>query len=154
MSEPREAAAPEGERGLVVQPGLVIPESELEIQRTRSGGPGGQNVNKVNTRVELFFDVAGSAVLSRDQKARIRRLLATRISKQGVLRVVSQAERTQARNMARARERLVELLQEALKRQARRRATRPTRASRQKRVDTKKQRGAVKRQRRKPASDD
>lgn len=141
-------------QGLEVLPGLVIPETELQIRRTRSSGPGGQNVNKVSTRVELFFDVAQSVVLSESQRQRILQRLATRISKDGVLRVTAQAERTQARNEARARRRLAELLAEALRVQLRRRATRPTRASVQKRVETKKQRATIKQHRRRPTSED
>ena len=141
-------------QGLEILPGLVIPDAELWIQRTRSSGPGGQNVNKVNTRIELFFDVEASTVLRADQKRRILARLATRISKQGVLRVTSQAERTQARNLERARRRMAELLAEALHRQRPRRATRPTRASAQRRVEGKKQRAAIKQRRRKPTSED
>ncbi len=141
-------------QGLEVFVGLVIPETELQVRRTRSSGPGGQNVNKVSTRVELFFDVAGSAVLNVAQKRRILRQLATRISKEGVLRVASQAERSQARNEARARQRLAELLTAALHVARNRRPTRPTRASVQRRVQTKKQRADIKRKRRRPTRDD
>jgi len=141
-------------QGLEVFVGLVIPETELQVRRTRSSGPGGQNVNKVSTRVELFFDVAGSAVLNVAQKRRILRQLATRISKEGVLRVASQAERSQARNEARARQRLAELLTAALHVARKRRPTRPTRASVQRRVQTKKQRADIKRKRRRPTRDD
>ena len=140
--------------GLEVLPGLLIPDAELQVRRTRSSGPGGQNVNKVSTRVELFFDVAQSEVLSAWQKRRILSQLATRISKEGVLRVASQAERTQARNEARARQRLVELLAAALHVARKRRATRPTRASVQRRVQTKKQRADTKRKRRRPTGED
>jgi ribosome-associated protein len=92
--------------------------------------------------------------LSDAQKRRILERLATRIDKHGVLRVTSQAERTQARNEVRARRRLVELLRGALQRQRKRIATRPTRAAEQRRVETKKRRAAVKRTRRKPRSGD
>lgn len=141
-------------QGLEVLPGLVVPEAELQIRRTRSSGPGGQNVNKVSTRVELFFNVAQSDVLSETQKQRVLQRLATRISKEGVLRVTAQAERTQARNEAQARSRLAELLAEALRVPRRRRATRPTRASTQRRVESKKQRAGIKQHRRRPTSDD
>ena len=144
----------ESRQGLEVLPGLVIPETELQIRRTRSSGPGGQNVNKVSTRVELLFNVEQSGVLRQDQKRRILRRLASRISKAGVLRVTAQAERTQARNEARARQRLAELLADALRVRRARRATRPTRASVQRRVETKKQRAGVKRRRRRPTSED
>jgi ribosome-associated protein len=137
--------------GLEVMPGLRIPESELQVRRTRSGGAGGQNVNKVSTRIQLSFDVLQSAVLSEVQKRRILTRLATRIDKRGVLRVTSQAERTQARNEARARQRLVELLQTALRQRRRRVATRPPRTAAERRVEAKKQRAEVKRKRRKPS---
>ena len=140
--------------GLEIFPGLVIPEAELSVQRTRSGGPGGQNVNKVNTRIELYFDVEASAVLRADQKRRVLVVLTTRISKLGVLRVTSQAERTQARNLQRARQRMAELLSAALHRRRPRRATRPTRASAQRRVETKKQRAVIKKRRRKPSAEE
>src|SRR5258706_1002570 len=93
-------------RGLFVREGLVIPESELEVRATRSGGPGGQNVNKVSTRIELRFDVAASTVLTDEEKQRLRTRLGNRTSGLGVLRVVSQRERSQSRNEAAARERL------------------------------------------------
>lgn len=140
--------------GLQVRPGLRIPESELRVRRTRSSGPGGQNVNKVSTRIELYFDVLRSSVLSDAQKRRILERLATRIDKHGVLRVTSQAERTQARNEVRARRRLAELLHRALQQRRKRIATRPNRAAEQRRVETKKRRAAVKQTRRKPHSGD
>ena len=140
-------------RGLWVRPGLVIPESELAVRRTRSGGPGGQNVNKVATRIELEFDVAASTVLTPEEKARLGAKLAARMSAAGVLRIVAQSERTQARNEAAARRRLAELLVRALAVPKPRRATRPTRAAKTARVLVKRQRGALKRTRR-PAADD
>ncbi len=94
--------------------GLVIPDEELEFSASRSGGPGGQNVNKVNTRVTIRFDVTGSRVLSADQKRRILTRLATRASGEGVVRVVSRQTRSQAVNRAAAEERLAELLRGAL----------------------------------------
>jgi len=140
--------------GLEVRPGLWIPGSELQVRRTRSGGPGGQNVNKVNTRIELLFDVVQSTVLTDSQKQRILAHLAPRISKAGVLRVVAQAERTQSRNEARARSRMAELLAEALQERRTRRPTRPTRAAGERRVAAKKRRAAVKEKRRKVRSED
>ncbi len=131
----------------------MIPEPELTVRRTRSGGPGGQNVNKVATRIELEFDVAASTVLSPEEKARLRAKLGARMSAAGVLRVVAQSERTQARNEAEARRRLAELLARALAVPKPRRATRPTRAAKTERVLAKRQRGALKRTRR-SASDD
>lgn len=141
------------QRGLRVRPGLVIPEPELVVRRTRSGGPGGQNVNKVATRIELEFDVMASAALTPEEKTRLCAKLKARMSTGGVLRVVAQTERTQARNEAEARRRLAELLARALTIPKPRRSTRPTRASKTERVETKRHRGALKRTRRGAADD-
>jgi ribosome-associated protein len=97
-----------------IAPGLAIPDAELAFAASRSGGPGGQNVNKVATKVTLTFDVAASPSLTDAQRDRIRARLATRISKDGVLQVVSQRHRTQGANRAAALERFVELLRHAL----------------------------------------
>ena len=137
-----------------IAPGLAIPEGELRFTASRSGGPGGQNVNKVATRVTLTFDVGGSPSLSPDQKARIRERLATRISGDGVLRVVSQRHRTQAANRKAAVERFVELLRVALAEEPPRVPTRPTRVARERRVASKKLRARVKEARRRPNVDD
>ena len=141
-------------RGLYVREGLVIPEAELEARVSRSGGPGGQNVNKVNTRVEVRFDVVGSSVLSEEEKQRVRTRLANRTSRAGVLRVVSQRERSQARNEAEARRRLAELLAEALAVPKHRRPTRIGRAKRERRLQSKRQRSEIKRHRRVPTDAD
>ena len=97
-----------------IRDGLTIREEELRFTASRSGGPGGQNVNKVSTRVTLWFDVAGSPSLTAEQRSLIRSRLATRISKEGVLRVVSQQTRSQAANREAALERFVALLRKAL----------------------------------------
>ena len=123
---------------------LSIPESELRMQRSRSTGPGGQNVNKLETRVTLLFDVVGSSVLTDSQRERILTVLRTRITKDGVLRVTSQRHRTQGANREAATERFVALLREALKPIKKRRPTKPTRASKTRRLDAKKQRGSIK----------
>ena len=133
---------------------LAIPEGELQFSASRAGGPGGQNVNKVATKVTLTFDVAGSPVLSETQRARIRERLATRITGKGVLHVVSQRHRTQGANRSAALERFVELLRGALAEEEPRVATRPTRVSKQRRVAEKKLRARVKETRRRPLSDE
>ena len=117
---------------------LQIPRAELSFDFSRSGGPGGQNVNKVNTRVMLRFDVAGSPSLSDWQRGRIRSRLATRITKDGVLVLASQRHRTQSANRQATIERFAELLDEALKRRRIRRKTKPSRASVERRLDAKK----------------
>ncbi len=122
--------------------------SWIEVRFSRSPGPGGQNVNKVNTRVTLLFEVSACAALSQAQKARVRERLRTRISRDGRLRVVSHRERSQAKNRAAAEIRLRELLTEAIRVRKSRRRTQPTLASRERRLDSKRRRGDAKRQRR------
>ena len=123
---------------------LSLPDRELSFTFSRSSKPGGQNVNKVNTRVTLFFDVAGSATLTDEQKNLILERLATRISKKGVLHVVSYRYRTQSANRKAVLECFVLLLQGALRMQIPRKKTRmPTRAKRR-RLAAKKHRGKTK----------
>ena len=127
---------------------LAVPEEEIAFATSRSGGPGGQNVNKLETRVTLRFDLAGSSVLSAEQKARLRERLATRITKDGVLHVTSQRHRTQGANREAAVERFAELLRDNLREEPPRRKTRPTRAARARRLDAKRRQGQRKQERR------
>ena len=131
-------------------------EDELTFRYTRSGGPGGQHVNTSSTRVELLFDVAGSAALSEPERSLAKRRLRTRLDSEGRLRVVAQDERSRARNRAIAIDRFVALMREALRPPPPpRRPTQPTRAAREERLDEKRQRGTRKRMRRPPpASED
>ncbi len=133
---------------------LAIPDDEVTFAFSRSGGPGGQNVNKVATRVTLLFDVAGSRALSPDQKARILDRLRTRVSRAGVLRVVSQATRSQSANRAASVERFAALLRGALASARPRTATTAPPAERARRLDAKHRRGLVKRGRRPPVDSD
>lgn len=125
----------------------VIAEDELVFKASRSGGPGGQNVNKVNTRITLFFNVQDSTSLSSDQKDRILSSLSRRIDREGVLRVVAQKFRTQDANRRAAVERFRQLLAEALKPTPVRKKTKASAGARERRLSRKKHRGAVKRER-------
>ncbi|MHC4117486.1 MAG: alternative ribosome rescue aminoacyl-tRNA hydrolase ArfB [Planctomycetota bacterium] len=126
---------------------VAISEDELVFRASRSGGPGGQNVNKVNTRVTLFFDVANCDSLSGVQKRRITTRLSTRIDRDGVLRVISQKYRTQKANRRVAVERLRDLLSDALKTRPVRKKTGIPRAAKERRLEEKRRRGLLKRQR-------
>jgi len=126
---------------------ISIDEAELEESFVRSSGPGGQNVNKLSTAVQLRFDVRRSPSLPNDVAVRLMRLAGKRLTKDGVLVIIAQNHRTQERNRAEAQERLVALVREAAVAPVPRRATRPTRASKQRRLEGKKRRSVIKRHR-------
>ncbi len=130
-----------------ISSGIFILEDELVFKFSRSGGPGGQNVNKVNTRVTVLFDVAGTKSFSDVQKERILKRLATRADKNGMIRVVSQRYRTQKANRKAAVERLEELLREALKKKAARKKTKLPEAIKKRRLEEKRRRSLLKKQR-------
>lgn len=142
------------EEDLKVRPDLTIPGREIDFSASRSGGPGGQNVNKVATKVTLRFNVRDSEALDDAHKKRIQVRLANRITTDGDLVIQSDEHRTQPRNREAARERLASLIRAALRVDRRRIPTRPTRASVKRRLSDKKRRAGVKKTRGKPSLED
>ncbi len=134
--------------------GVVIPLSDLRFEVSRAGGPGGQNVNKVNSRVTLRFDLANDGQMSAPVRRRLLEKLAARLTREGELLIHASEYREQGRNKSAAIERLRALLVEALKVPKRRRRTRPSRGSVDRRINAAKRRGALKKSRRKPTRDD
>lgn len=132
---------------LEVTPDLTIDDAELEERFVRASGPGGQNVNKVATAVELRFDAANSPKIGDDVRERLRALAGTRMTGEGVLVIDARRHRTQAQNREDARSRLAELLRQALVKPKRRRKTKPTRSAVERRVRSKKRRSETKRRR-------
>jgi ribosome-associated protein len=133
---------------------ISIDEREIEESFVRASGPGGQNVNKLSTAVQLRFDVRASLSLPAEVRERLERLAGSRLTRDGVLVIIAQRHRTQGRNRQDALDRLIELIREAAIAPRLRRATKPSRASRERRVDSKKRRGGIKQLRRsKPAFD-
>ena len=134
--------------GLRVTSRLTIPPDELEITFARSGGPGGQNVNKVASKAVLRFSVRESRVLSEGQRHLLLQRLGGRLVRDGELLVHASSHREQARNIEDARERLAALLRDALATQKKRKPTKPTKGSQRRRLDAKRQRSQVKKDRR------
>lgn len=123
--------------GLLVKPGLEIPEAELEVAFVRSSGPGGQNVNKVASAVQLRFFLDRNVTLSEDVKARLRMLAGQRLNDAGELLIVARESRSQEQNRRIAEQKLLDLVRRALIAPRKRHATKPTRASRERRLETK-----------------
>lgn len=130
-----------------VDEGVRIPRAELTYRATRSGGPGGQHVNTSSTRVELLWDVAASAALTEEQRQRLREKLSNRMDADGVLRMADSTHRSQHRNREEVTARLAEVVRRALHVPRARKATRPTRASRERRLESKRMRAQKKRDR-------
>lgn len=134
--------------------GLVVPERELVWAAVRSSGPGGQNVNKVSSKVELRFDFEATDVLGPSVKARLRQLAVHRLDADGRILIVSQVTRNQPQNLEDARQRLAELIARALIVPKVRRATKPSRAAKRARLQNKRAQSAKKQNRARRASDD
>jgi ribosome-associated protein len=141
------------ERTLAVTPALSIPLSEIVLRATPSSGPGGQHVNRSSTRIEAVWNVARSAALTDAQRGRLEARLATRLDGDGDLRIVASEHRSQLRNREEALERLAGVVARALAIPKPRRATKPTRASKERRLETKKRRAATKQERRRRHDD-
>ena len=129
---------------VVIDDRLSIPEDEIQESFIRSAGPGGQNVNKVATAVQLRFDVAGSMALPPDVKQRVMQLLASRLTNEGVLVITARRFRTQDQNRRDARERLADILREATRKPKKRRPTRATAGSKERRLDHKRRHASKK----------
>ena len=138
---------------LVVTPELRIPRTELEYRASRSGGPGGQHVNTSSTRIEVWWDVAGSAALDEAQRDRLLARLATRLDGAGRLRLVSGATRSQLKNRAEVTERLAEVVARALHVPKPRKKTKPSRAAKAARLEAKRRRSSLKQSRRRGRDD-
>ena len=154
MCDPVDSMVNKTENNGAVHTGMIqinddvsIPDEEFVFTASRSSGPGGQNVNKVSTRVTIRFDVGNSASLTDEQKRLILELLSTRANKNGVIRVSSQRYRSQFENRQAAVERLAELMRTALERKLARKRTRVPSSIRQRRIEEKKRRGQIKRER-------
>jgi len=139
---------------IVISDRLIIPDRDLDTVFVRASGPGGQNVNKVASAVQLRFNLAGTRMLDPAVKERLRALAGRRVADDGSILIVARAQRTQERNRADAHERLADLIRRALIEPVRRRATKPTRASRERRLAQKMRRTATKHRRAKPGFDE
>lgn len=139
---------------LEIDPALSIPLAELTYRASRSGGPGGQHVNTSSTRIEVVWDIAGSPSLNESRRARLLEQLATRLDKEGRLRLVSGSTRSQLQNRADVTARLARIVAKALEVPRPRKRTRPSRASKAARLDAKRKRAGLKASRRRVERDE
>lgn len=138
---------PQSAQAIRINDRVAIPLAELRFQFTRSSGPGGQHVNRSETQVELLFDLVGSPSLTEGQKAAALSKLGSRVDSQGILHIAASGTRSQLRNREEATARFAAILNRALRVPLPRRPTTPTRASREQRLEEKRKRAGVKRQR-------
>ena len=150
MSDPT-ATAPQNL--LAVNETVSIPRSELDVRVSRASGAGGQHVNKTSSRVEIFWNVLTSRALDDEQRSRLREKLASRLTSDGSVRVVASDMRSQSRNRELAEERLAELVRRALVVPKKRRATKPTKAAKEARLESKKRHSTKKAERRNKSFD-
>jgi ribosome-associated protein len=139
---------------LEITPSVTIPDGDLSYAFVRASGPGGQNVNKVSSAVQLRFDMAGSTALSDAVKNRLRALAGRRLTDDGAILIIARNQRTQEHNRREALERLADLVQRALVVPKTRKATKPTRASKERRLEGKTRKQQTKRQRSRVRWDD
>ena len=150
MSDPT-ATAPQNL--LAVNETVSIPRSELDVRVSRASGAGGQHVNKTSSRVEIFWNVLTSRALDDEQRSRLREKLVSRLTSDGSVRVVASDMRSQSRNRELAEERLAELVRRALVVPKKRRATKPTKAAKEARLESKKRHSTKKAERRNKSFD-
>jgi ribosome-associated protein len=153
MTPPIDEPARPASDGVELAPGVFVPESALRFQYARSSGPGGQNVNKVNSKVELWIPIIALVALSPSALERLKIAAGRRLTDAGEIHISSDSHRTQAANRQAALERLRELIVSAMHEPKRRRKTRPSRAAKQRRLQSKKRRAEIKSNRRPGAAD-
>lgn len=141
------------ETSIPIGHGVSVPRAELEFRASRAGGPGGQHVNTSSSRIELRWDLERTRALDAEQRDRVRRRIGRRVDSAGIVRIVSDSRRSQLQNREAALERFQAILAEALAVPKRRKATRPTKASKERRLDAKKRRSGIKSERRHRSDD-